>query len=293
MTENGLAQTPATPTETPKTETPPGNGLSSTPFSQLAKKEQELVRKRQEFKKEQEKFAAERQETEQIKKQVAQFYETRQKDPIAAMKSLGFTETEIFNYIAASEKKEPTPEERAAQIASQAAEARIKAFEDAQAKKAAEAETSNIKRLEAAYRGDLNKTVTADKERYKWVLHVGRGAIEQAYANAMVQAELTNGKELLTPEEALDMVEEYLREDDMGKEVLRNRPPSKAPEPEKAERSRTVNPPEDPSYQPKPTITRQRTLTNAATAVGTKPRAPETREQKKARLADMLRKGTI
>jgi hypothetical protein len=293
MTENGLAQTPATPTETPKTDTPPGNGLSSTPFSQLAKKEQELVRKRQEFKKEQEKFASERQESEEIKKKVAQFQETKQKDPVAAMKLLGFSETDIFNFMAANDKKDPTPEERAAQIASQAAEARIKAFEDAQAKKAAESETARVKQLVAAYRGDLNKAVTANPERFKYVADEGREAIDQAYHVAIAHAEMTNGAELMKIEEALDIVEEYMREADMAKEHLRNRPPSKAPEPEKAERSRTVNPPEDPSYQPKPTITRQRTLTNAATAVGTKPRAPETREQKKARLADMLRKGTI
>src|SRR5450631_3935233 len=96
---------PAAPTQAPQT-------VNSSAFSQLAKKETELVRQRQELKREQQALAAEKERLAGPAKQYQEYQDAKTKDPVAAMKMLGFSEQDIFNYMAQNEPVELTPEQK-------------------------------------------------------------------------------------------------------------------------------------------------------------------------------------
>ena len=87
---------PASP-ETPATASAPSDAAR---FAALAKKEAQIVKDRESFKREQEAFTAQRTRVEEVLKKAQQFEELKGKDQIAALKAVGFSETEIFNLFA-------------------------------------------------------------------------------------------------------------------------------------------------------------------------------------------------
>lgn len=283
-TEGGTRQAP-----------PPTPALASTPFNALARKEAEFVKRQEAFKAEKAAVLAEKLQYETYNQKFKEFEETRAKDPIAAFKMAGFSETEIFNYLAAQEKKELTVEERAAQAASEAADAKIKAYEDGLAKKAQEAQATQDKELIDGYKSELGKTVQANPDKFKYCEFHGPAAEDLMYETAIQVLKDSNGADILTPQEAAQMVEEYYEGQDKEMERLRRPPTPSAPETtvKESERSRVVHPSVDPALTPKPMITKTRTLTNAATSTVASARhnRNETREQKRERLMEALRNG--
>lgn len=145
--EAALAAVTATigPTETTPTATP--SATTGTVPESLAKKEAEIVRQRMELKKQQEEWAPRQKKAEEILKIGEEFETLRKTDPFAAFRRIGFSETEIFNFLAASETKEPTAEEKAIAAATAAADAKIKAFEDAQIAKATQEQEKGTLKL--------------------------------------------------------------------------------------------------------------------------------------------------
>jgi hypothetical protein len=274
--------------------------LVSAPFNALAKKEAELVRQQQAFKKEREQVSQEKEKLKPIWDKIQSFEKTKSENPIEAMKSLGFTETDIFNYLAAQEKKDPTPEERAALAASEAAEAKIKAFEDAQAKKIQEEQVRQDTVLIQGFKSQLSQMVKTDPVKFEYCNYYGPAAESLMYETALAVVRESKGTEVLTPLEAAQMVEEYYEEQDKLMSSLKKRTPvprETPPETSQPTRTRTVHPPTSGVSEqiPKPTITKTRTLTNAATSTvaSTRHTRNESREQKRERLMNALKEGKL
>ncbi len=265
--------------------------LKSTQFNAFAKKEAELVRQRQAL-------SAERKTLEEASRQYQEFQLKKKEDPIAAMKMLGFSETDIFNYMANQQPVELTSEEKAVQAAQKAADERIKAFEDAQMKKEQDFQATQDKQAIATFQSEIAKVMQTNAEKFEYCAHYGEEAQDLAYELTAAVFKESEGKELLKPNEALEMAENYYEEKDKAMSGIRKRQPPKAEvaPPAPAERSRTVTPgyPNQKMDQPKPTISKTRTLTNAATSTvaSTRYAGNETRTQKRERLMDRLRNGT-
>ena len=281
---------PATP------QTPAQAPLQSTAFSQLAKKEAELVRQRSEFKKEQEATRLEKAKVEEYQKKIQAYEQAKQTDPVAALKMLGFSEQDIFNYMASQQKTEPTAEEKAAQAAAKAADEKIRAFEEQQTRRLLHEQQQKDQSLIAGFKSELGKALQQTKDSLEYCAYYGPEAEDLAYEITLAVVKESKGQEILTPHEALQMAEEYFEERDKEMSTLKKRKaqsvPIEAPKPKQPERTRTVTP-ADPREAPKPTITKTRTLTNAATSTVASSRLTrnETREEKRERLIQALKDG--
>ena len=270
----GLQSAPAPAAEGAAPAANPQPALESTRFAQLAKKEAELQKQREAFKAEQTQFMTERQKIVEIQKQLNGFNELKMKDPVAALKQMGFSETDLFNFIAAQEDKS-TPEEKAAK----AAQNEIQKFKDEQAKAAQEAQEAKNKQVLGQFRKNIAETITNDPEKYEYCNHYGPIAEELIYET--VTAVLESDKELISVAEAAAMVEQYYEEEDKAMSSLKKRQP-KAPATEAAPAPEAAL---KPQVSPRPSA--GRTLSSKATAsVASTVTAPrnETPDQKKARL---------
>lgn len=295
--ESALAVATGTPlvTEAPQSVTneAPKEQLQSTPFSQLAKKEAEIVRQRQEMKRDQEVFASEKEKLRKVKDQYDEYQATKAKDPIAALKLLGFSEADIFNFMADKAPAELSQEEKAAKAAEAAADARIKAFEEGQTKRIADEQRQADQSLIQGYRADVSKVIKANPDQFEYCNYFGSVADEQIYLTAL---ELAKQGEAVSPKEIAEMVEDYYEQEDKAMSTIKKRNPVEAAAPETpapTDRSRTVTPGFPGEPQPKPTITKTRTLHSGATATAASSRQirNETREQKRERLMEALRNG--
>lgn len=282
------------PTEIPQT--PQAPSLQSTPFNHLAKKEAELVRRRDEFKKEQETWAQERTRLEDAKRQYDEYLVAKSTDPVAALKKLGFNEQDIFNYMAGAQPPDLSPEQRAAQAAEQAAETRIRAFEESQTKKEKEAQAEQDKGLINGYRGELNKVISANPDKFEYCAYHGEQANQLAYEIALATVKESKGTDILTAKEAMELAEEYFEEEDKAMNHIKKRGyrPEAVPDPtsKTPERTRTLS--NGPvSDAPKPAVQKIRTLSNStnATVAATRLRMNESKEQKRERLIEALRNG--
>lgn len=269
-----------------------GEPLKSQRFNEFAKKEAEIVRMRQQI-------AADRKELEEPMRVYKEFQTKKSSDPIAAMKLLGFSETDIFNYMAASAPPELTAEEKAIKAAEAATDAKIKAFEDAQAKKQTDQQAIVDKQSIQSFQAELGKTIQANKEKFEYCAYKGEEAQDLAYELTVAVFRDTKGKDLLKPEEAIQMAEDHYEAEDKAMSGIRKRQPaeSKAPvaAPSAPVRTRTMvtNHGAGPVETPKPTLNHTRTLTNAATSTMASMRQArnESKDQKRERLINMLRGG--
>ncbi len=297
-----LNGTPAPSTEAPKTDTPTGapTPLASTPIAALARKEAALLREKQEFKRQQQELESKMVSARKIQETYENFQKTKAQDPLAALKELGFSEADIFNYMA--EQKEPTPEEKMAKAASDAAEAKIKAFEEAQVKKASLEQQERDKQLIASYKGDLAKAYQSDPAKFEYCNYYGPAAEALMYETAMEVVRQSNGQDVLSPQEAAELVESYYEEQDklmIGKIKKRNAQRDEPTPQEKIQqpptRTRTLQAPAPGQEPPKAPINKTRTLTNAATGTvaSTRLKMNETREQKRDRLLTALKEGKL
>lgn len=287
--ESALASMISTPEVTPaapETPTPVAAPVVENPnskaFSHLARKEAELQRERVTFN-------AEKTKLEEANKQYQEYLATKAKDPIAALKLLGFSETDVFNYMAAQQPVEKTPEEKAIEAATSAADARIKSFEDAQAKRESDQKKEADDQLINSYKSSVAQVVEQDKDKYEYCAYYGDAAQELIYETVLAVVKNSNGADVPTPAEAAQMVEEYYEEKDKSMMTLKKRQP-KAPEAEapKADpaRSRTVveKPKDETAPKPSRTITRNATVTAASARSFN-----ETKDQKRERLISKLR----
>lgn len=294
------------PAPAPNVGTPPPNvvetpnvgtsNLQSTPFNQLAKKEADLVRQRNEFKKERETVEAERDRLGKAAQEYHAYQEAKKTDPVAALKMIGFNETDIFNYMAAQQKPELTPEQRAIQAAEQAADAKIKAFEEGQIKKEKDAQLVQDRGLIQGFKQEVTGVMQKNPDQYEYCNFYGKPAQDLAYEVTLEVVRQSKGQDIITAKEAADMVEEFYEEQDKLMSSLKKRQPqapATAPTQKEPERTRTLSTPPDNPDKPKPTITHSRTLHNGATSTvaSTRQTRNETREQKRERLIEALRNG--
>src|SRR5580658_1141547 len=106
QTQAPTATTQAGVASTEVTET-----VDSRRLALFAKKEAQMQREREAFQKTQEEFKKQREQVDVVQKRAKEFDDLRDKDPIAALKLLGFSEADIFNFMAQGEKTEPSAEE--------------------------------------------------------------------------------------------------------------------------------------------------------------------------------------
>ena len=277
---------------------PAAPDLDSARFASLAKKEADLVKRQQAFKAEQEKFGAERGQVQEILKRRDQFEETRKTDPVAALRLIGFSEQEIFNFLAAQEKKELSSEEKAAEVAAKVAEERIAAAKKEQEDRQAAIQKEQDERSLTEYKTSIGGFIEAHKDKYEYCAHYGPAAVEQAYLTVLQVVKDSKGQDIPTTEEVLDQLEELYEEEDKRLMAINKRKSWSAPKEEAPkqgpERSRTVSTP--PGYTGAPAaVQRTRSLSNAArpTTASLEKKVGETRDQLKARLAERIRQNGL
>lgn len=268
-------------------------GIDSDRFAMLAKKEAKLQKEREEWKTS---SAKERAEIEDLKKRlkdpydkIQEFEKLRASDPVSALKSIGFSETEIFNYLAGQEKKEPTVEE----IAEQVADKKLSSYKQEQAKIADDAKKAREQGLVSQYSTQIADAIKANPEKYEYANYYGTAAAELALEFATENVKL-NG-ELLSPDEIAAAVEDYYEEQDKAMSIIKKRSPQ-APlaQQQSADGSKPMQRTRTLSAQPgKEAPLPVKTLTNrvAATAASTITRR-ETYDQKKERIIAALKNGT-
>lgn len=283
---------------TPPPAAPPPVDMESARFAAHAKKEADLVKRQQLHKAELEDFQKRKTQVDDILKRRDQFEDTRKKDPVEALKLIGFSEQEIFNFLAAQEKKELTPQEIAQTEAQKAAKEEADKLRKELADEKAKNIASNDQALLGEYRSGLAQTVEANKEKFEYCAHYGPIAVDLAYRTVLQVVEDSKGTDIPTPEEAMQMIEDMYEEEDKALMSLKKRQShsgiSEVPAKPSQERSRVVSTPPG-STAPPPPIVRTRPLSNAArptTAAATRT-IKETPAQKRERLIAALRRGRL
>jgi hypothetical protein len=272
----GTATIPASPegaiAPAPKAE------LDSTRLNHLMKKESELVKQREAYKKEFESFQAEKEKMKEIQTKLNQFEEMKVKDPIKALKLMGFSEADLINFLSGEEDKS-TPEEKATKIA----QTEIAKFKEEQAKKEQEQVEKRNSELITQFKSDINKTITSDPIKYEFCNHYGAVAEELIYDT--VNEVLKESGELITTKEAAELVEEYYEESYKAMNTLKKVSATAAPTTEQQLEQKKEEA-KDKFLKPQPakTLTNKTTATVASTTVFKK----ETPSEKKARLIQKL-----
>jgi hypothetical protein len=276
--------------------------LDSARFAAQAKKEAEYVKKMEAYKKERDEWLKDKRESDEVKERAKRFEETRKTNPVEALKMIGFSEQDIFNFLAAQEENKPTPEQAAVSAATKTAEQIVKEQIDALKKEQADKEAAQVKerddKLLASFKTDLGTVMASDKDKYEYCNHFGNIASDLAYELTIKIVEDSKGEDIPTAEEAMQMVEEHYEEQDKAMSQLKKRQPKvetqQVEAPKAPERTRTVSTPAGHNPPP-PAIQKTRTLTNQATptARALSSRINETKEQKRERLMQALRNGKL
>lgn len=280
--EKEAMDTPPVPTE-----------MESSFLAKKAKWEQERIKKELELKKEREQIL-------EARKLLGEFEEKKKSNPIEAIKLLGLTEADFFNYAAEVAKPELTPEEKAIQAATEATEAKLKAYEEELQKKQAQAQAEKDEQAMTAYKKAIASAFEANKEKYKFSASIGDDPEGLALAYVTEVFKESGGKELLTIEEALAETEEYYKNDWLMKEAKLKPPAPPSPQEgsqemakKEPERTRTVTA-SDPSQTPKPVVSKTRTLNNGATAtLASLTQKRESLSEKKARIIKDIAEGRL
>jgi hypothetical protein len=288
-----ITGTPA-PVTPPVTAVPPAvqaQPNTSDAFAQLSRKEAAIVKERLQLKQDRELVAKERAESQAIIQREQQFEELKKKDVVQAMKSRGFSEQDIFNYLADNQPVELTPEQKAAKAAESAAEAKIKAWEEKQAKDKADERAKADTGLITGFKTTIAKTIEAEKDKYEYCAHHGPLAESLIYETVLAIIKDAKGVDVPSPQElrkqAIELVEEYYEEQDKSMSNIKKRNPTPlvTPEPTKApERSRTVT---DHRGDPVAPV-KSRSLSNGPITRSASP-LTETKDQKRERLIAKLR----
>ena len=250
-----------------------GDILQSTRFAQLSKKESELVRQREAFKTEQAAFIAERDRQNSIGKKWQDLEDLKSKDPVAAMKAAGFTDTDLVNFFAAQEDTR-TPAEQA----QQATQAELKKWEDARAAEAKEAQSKSYAQTLTQFKQNISATIAADPVKYEFCAYNGPIAEDLIYET--VAAVLESDKVIISTKEAAEMVETYYEEQYNSLKALKKVQPKQEVVEEKVEpqRTRTLQAKPEEARPASKSITSRHTATVAST-IQRKETASEKRER--------------
>jgi|SRR6185312_7315304 len=261
-------------------ETAPKTELDSSRLAILAKKEAALQKEREAFKRERDEWISkDKSEADKVLAKAKEFNELSQKDKIAALKMIGWTETDIFNAMAGAEKTEPTAEE----IASRVADEKLQAYKDEQAKLASENEKTSNNKLIENLKTDIASGIKAKPDDFELCAFEGKAAEAQAY-EFMVEI-LKDSGELISVDEALAMTESLYEERAKSLQKLKKLQPKVEEEmpPPSAERRGRVPVSNTPIEAKKP--------------VGMIPPAPtthrESRSEKRERLVQAILTGGL
>lgn len=270
----------------------PKDELVSSRIAQIARKEAKYREEQERFKGERESLLKSKTEFEPFYQKYKEFEAMKSKDPVAAIKLLGFSDTDYVNFVAAQEDKS-TPEERAAKIA----EEKIAEFKTEQETKAQAEESRRNEESINQFKKNIGITVKTDPDRFEMCAYYGEAAealifktVQECYQNDL---KTNPDAEPLTAEKAAEMVESYYEEFHQNANKLKKFQPKdtikeevvvKKDEPLKAE---VVTP-----QKPLPPPAVSRTLTNKVTPpVTSTAKKPESRGEKRERLMRALAEG--
>lgn len=204
---------PVTPAATATPEVPNAPSTAAAPtqtsadprMQTLLKKEVDLVKQREMFNRQKQDLEQKAKSADEILGRAKQFEELKKTDPVAALKLIGYSETEIFNIMAAANEpaKTKTPEE----IASETTQKLLKERDDAEAKRNAEATASaNDQAVTSSIRSVLSNPENVEK--FELCALSGGPAEEQiretlfAFAEADSKEAKARGEQYVLTEEA-------------------------------------------------------------------------------------------
>lgn len=271
----------------------PGEGKDTTPaktedetptrFASIAKKEAKLVKDRETYKQEFDTYKKERElweseykpKVEDFVGRFAKFEELKKTNVVEAIRVLGLDDTEVFNLMAAqSEKKELTPQEIVA--------AEMKKRDDAAAEERKKQQLEHDERVINGFKSNISKVVQDNKEKFEYCSHYG--AVAESVIFNLVNETFTATKEVLTPQEAAEIVEEYYENEFklLSTSIKKLKPKvTETPKEEATQNKQEASPaPGSKTITPKLTPT-----------IPTGVPKTETRAEKKERLANILRNG--
>ncbi len=232
MTGQPVEATPMveTPTETvdvtPAAEAP--SELDSARFARIAKQEAKLQSERAAYKADVEAHNIEKEKLRKVQALVAEFESTKIKDPIKAIKSLGFTDQQIIQWF---ESNELSPEEKAVK----AAEDKIQEYENKRKqeqetieKAKVEAEENSKKETLSKTKASVSKEIADNKDTYEYCSYHGSVAqeliletIEEAYN---LDRQTNPEAQRMSAKEAIELVEDYYeKEDKIMSEAIKKR----------------------------------------------------------------------
>lgn len=278
-----VAEANITPNIPANTETKIAGNISSDPNVQaLLKKEVRLVKEQEAFKLKQREWEEKVKRADALLERDRQFDETKKKDSFAALKMLGFTDTEIVNGLAAATPSEKTAEETAEEIARRV----LKENNDALDVKAKEAEAKKNVEVIDRFQKSIGSMIDANPDKYEFCKFNGSAAQELIYET--VAETLKDSGKLLTVSEATDLVEKYYEDRSAEMTKLKKLSPKEAVTEAKTEPKReTVVQPKVDDNKPRPT----KTLTNRVASTVTTGQRSESPSEKRERLAQVLRSG--
>ncbi len=268
---------------------PVDTGIDSDRFARIAAREEKFKKEREEFKLEQQRIYEEKEKLKSVQQKITEYEELKKTDPIAALKYLGYSEADLFNYMAG--KEEPTPEQKYADAAAKAADEKIKTWEQQQADKAAKELAERDDQAIKGYKASIGGTIQKETEKYEYCAHYGPIAEELVYDTVLKiikeDPELAPHQAMV---EALELVENFYEQEDKAMSSLKKRQPKvEAPKeevkPAQPARSRTVQTPVP--VKSAPPLTNRAAPTAASIKTG-----KETPSQKRERLENWLRTGS-
>lgn len=267
---------PVIPPAEGTTAAPPADDLVSSRIAQIARKEAKYQEEMVAYKKDLASFQEKKGKFDPFYERYTQFEEMKAKDPVAAIKMLGFSDTDFVNFVA-SQEDTSTPEERA----SKAALAEIDKFKKTQAEEEAQRNDMRNKEAISQLQKGIGEAIKADADKYEFCNFYGEGAealIFQTIQEGFREDIKTNpNAEPMSAAEAAELVEKYYEDQATSLTKLKKLnktdvPVVEAPK-EEPLRATVVTPPKAPI--PPPVV---RTLTNRQTP----PAAASIRKQESA-----------
>lgn len=262
-------------------ELPPSENtkLESDRFAKLAAREARLQKEREMFKSEQQKVYDEKKKLEDVHKKLSEFNELKAKDPVAALKNLGFSEEDIFNFLAQKETKEPTAQE----LAAQAAMDEVQKFKNELAEKEKAAATERDAKNIQAFKDQIGETISKEAEKFEYCNYYGPVAQEIVFETVL---EIIKEEPEIPPhqamKEAIEAVEKFYEEEDKAMSALKKRKPPVVETPQVEEKK----PLQKQTRPVAPTLNNKATATVASSAP-----KKETPQQKRERLELWLKTG--
>jgi hypothetical protein len=292
-------QAPEASAESTETKESPKE-LDSARFARLAKHEAKLQAERQAFKDERTKFDGEKEQLRSVQSQIQEFERLKKEDPIKAIKFLGFTDTDVVNFMSQEEK---TPEQKAQEYV----DAKLKERDE---KEKTEREAANKQQTEAQkqveaqaiqeFKGSIGTVVESDKDKYEYCSFHGAAANElifETVLECLKEDMKTNPKATpISAQEAADMVEKYYEDQDKAMSTLKKRGVKKETSANEelvstglvGEKPTVGRPMPQKTTIPK---TLAKTTASTAASVPAKTTTPMTREQKREAIIAKIKAG--